>query len=170
MNWIQPLAGDVRRVITGHDEKGVAQVWIDDLASNKKATPNGIVSTLVWSTDATPATMPIGLDGEDMGARIMGTAPPSNGSRFAVIDFPPHTEGAMHRTDTVDFVIVIEGEIEMLMDASSVTLRRGDVLVQRGTNHLWRNNGNNPARAAVVLLDGEQLPVDGALKGAENAR
>lgn len=170
MNAVEPVAEPVRRVITGHDENGVAKVWIDDMASNRKSTPNGIVSTLIWSSDASPATIPVGLDVEDMGARILGTAPPPHGSRFAIIEFPPRTAGAMHRTDTLDLLVVMDGQIDMQLDDSSVSLKRGDVMVQRGTNHLWQNNSDTPARAAVVLLDAETLPIDGALKGVVNAR
>ena len=82
-----------------------------------------------------------------MGARIVGTAPPPNGTRFCVIDFPPGNHPHMHRTETVDYVIVIEGEIEMDMDDSTVKLKAGDIMVQRGTNHAWANrSGKKRAR------------------------
>jgi quercetin dioxygenase-like cupin family protein len=156
--------------VTGHDERGVAKALIDDVAANSKSSPTGIVSTLVWSSDATPARIAVGERAEDMGARILGTAPPSRGSRFAVIDFPPRTSGRMHRTDTIDYVMMVEGELEMLLDDSSVTIAKGDVMVQRGTNHEWRNNGDVPARAAFVLLDAEPLAIGEPVQGLENAR
>ena len=79
-----------------------------------------------------------------MGARILGTAPPVNGTRFAVIDFSPDNKPHMHRTETIDYVLVLSGEIEMDMDASSVKLKAGDVMVQRGTNHAWVNRSLRP--------------------------
>ncbi len=76
-------------------------------------------STLIWITDQNPAAMAVGEKIEDMGARIVGTPPPPNGTRFAVIDFPPGNHPHMHRTETIDYVIVIDGEIEMDMDDST---------------------------------------------------
>ena len=80
-------------------------------------------------------------------------------TRFAVIDFPPGNKPHMHRTETVDYVIVIEGEIEMDMDDSTVKLKAGDVLVQRGTNHAWVNRSDKMARVAFVLVDAETLGI-----------
>ena len=88
-----------------------------------------------------------------MGARIVGTPPPPNGTRFCVIDFPPGNHPHMHRTETVDYVIVIDGEIEMDMDNSTVKLKQGDIMVQRGTNHAWANRSGKHARVAFVLVD-----------------
>ena len=114
---------------------------------------------MIWCTDGSPASMPIGGTPEDMGARIIGTAPPARGSRFAIIDFPPGNAPHMHRTETIDYVIVLEGEIEMDMDQSSVKLKAGEVMVQRGTNHAWANRSNKRARVAFVLLDAEPLGI-----------
>ena len=106
---------------------------------------------MMWSTDASPT----GIAGnEDEGARILGSAPPANGSRFTMMEFLPGNAGHLHRTDTVDYVICIAGEIDMFLDDSQfVTLRAGDVLIQRGTNHSWVNRSDQPCRLAVVLLD-----------------
>lgn len=160
----------VRRVVTGHDDNRVAKVLIDAPATNAKRPSPGLVSTLIWSTDATPGKLPIGENIEDHGARILGTAPPKNGTRFAVIDFPPGNHPHMHRTDTIDYVIVIEGEIDMLMDDSTVTLKQGDVMVQRGTNHAWANRSGSRARVAFVLIDAEPLGIGDPVVGASNAR
>ena len=132
-----PSPPPIRRVITGHDSNGVAKVLIDAAATNAKHPQPGLVSTMMWCTDGAPASMPIGDDPEDMGARTLGTAPPRNGTRFAVIDFPPGNHPHMHRTETVDYVIVIEGEIEMDMDASSVKLKAGDQTI-------WSYKGKAP--------------------------
>ena len=149
----------IRRVVTGHDLDNVAKVLIDAPALNARGPGTGLVSTLIWSTDGAPAQVPVGEDIEDMGARKLGSAPPPNGSRFAVIDFPAGVVSAMHRTETVDYVIVIEGEIDMDMDASTVKLRQGDVMVQRGTNHAWVNRSDKKARVAFVLIDAEPLGI-----------
>ncbi len=169
MTETKPNYPPIRRVVTGHDGE-VAKVMIDAAATNAKFPGSGNVSTLIWSTDKTPAAMPAGKDFEDMGARILGTAPPANGTRFAVIDFPPDNKPHMHRTETVDYVLVLEGEIEMDMDNSTVKLKAGDVMVQRGTNHAWANRSNARARVAFVLIDAEPLGIGKPVLGTANAR
>src|ERR1700751_3333232 len=149
----------IRRVVTGHDRNNVAKVIMDGPATNAKAGASGATSTLIWTTDSTPADCPVGEDSEDLGARIIGTPPPENGSRFAVITFPPGNPGRMHRTETIDYVVVMEGELDMDMDDSTVKLRAGDVMVQRGTNHAWVNRGKQVARAAFVLIDAKPLGI-----------
>jgi quercetin dioxygenase-like cupin family protein len=160
----------IRRVVTGHDEANVAKVLLDEPATNAKHPQPGQVSTLMWCTDGAPASIPIGEQPEDMGARILGTAPPRHGTRFTVIDFPPGNQPHMHRTETIDYVIVIEGEIEMDMDASSVKLKAGDVMVQRGTNHAWANRSDKRARVAFVLVDAEPLGIGSPVTGGQSAR
>ena len=76
----------------------------------------------------------------------------------------------MHRTETIDYVIVISGEIDMDMDNSTVTLKAGDVMVQRGTNHAWINRGKERARLAFVLVDATPLGIGHPVVGATNAR
>ncbi len=159
----------IRRVVTGHDAGNVAKVLLDAPATNSRGPGNGLVSTLIWSTDRTPAQAPLGEEIEDMGARMLGSAPPPNGSRFAVIDFPAGVVSAMHRTETVDYVIVIEGEIDMDMDDSTVKLRQGDVMVQRGTNHSWVNRSDKKARVAFVLIDAEPLGIGHPVLGKSAA-
>jgi quercetin dioxygenase-like cupin family protein len=160
----------IRRVVTGHDEAGAAKVILDHPATNAKFPSPGVVSTMIWCTDRTPADISGGESIEDMGARILGTAPPPRGSRFAVIDFPPGNEAHMHRTETIDYVIVLEGEIDMDMDESTVRLRAGDVMVQRGTNHAWANRSGKRARLAFVLIDAEPLGIGKPVTGAASAR
>jgi quercetin dioxygenase-like cupin family protein len=160
----------IRRVVTGHDANCVAKVLLDAPATNAKRPGSGLVSTLIWSTDSAPAQVPIGEKIEDLGARILGSAPPPKGTRFAVIDFPPGNHSRMHRTETVDYVIVLEGKIEMDMDNSTVKLKQGDVMVQRGTNHAWVNRSDKRARVAFVLVDGEPLGIGNPILGTDNAR
>jgi quercetin dioxygenase-like cupin family protein len=169
MTDTKPDYPPIRRIITGHKGE-VAQVLIDSAASNAKYPAPGTVSTLIWSTDSSPAKISGGTDAEDMGARILGTAPPKNGTRFAVIDFPPGNTPHMHRTETIDYVIVLEGEIEMDMDESTVKMKAGEIMVQRGTNHAWANRSNARARIAFVLIDAEPLGIGKPVAGANNAR
>jgi quercetin dioxygenase-like cupin family protein len=166
----QPKNPPIRRVVTGHDGNNVAKVFIDAPATNAKRPDSGVVSTLMWITDLSPADIAIGEDIEDTGARIVGTAPPANGTRFCVIDFPPGNRPHMHRTETIDYVIVIEGEIEMDMDDSTVKLKAGDILIQRGTNHAWANRSDRRARVAFVLVDGAPLGIGKPVTGMANAR
>jgi len=160
----------IRRFVTGHDDNHVAQVIMQGPATNAKHPSPGTVSTLIWSTDGTPADIAVGEQIEDLGARIMGTAPPENGTRFAVIDFPPGNAPRMHRTETIDYVIVLEGEIEMDMDGSTVKMKAGDVMVQRGTNHAWANRSSKRARLAFVLIDAVPLGIGQPITGATTAR
>ena len=174
----------IRRAVTGHDETGKAVVIIDGAAPNVKVrkAAGGLVSTLLWVTDETPAD----ISGRaDQGDREIGVAPPAMGSVFRVVDFPPAVDAAaidneavmrelgigdhlkspggttlrhplMHRTSTIDYAIVISGEIDMLLDDSEVHLRAGDVMVQQGTNHAWVNRGKESCRIAFVLIDAKK--------------
>lgn len=160
----------IRRLITGHGDNNVAKVILEGPAANTKTPRQGVASTLMWSTDAMPADIATGEHAEDMGARILGTAPPKNGSRFIVMEFAPGVASEMHRTETIDYIVMIEGEIDMDMDDSTVKLRAGDIMVQRGTNHAWVNRGKEPARMAIVLLDGKPLGIGHPRVGSENAR
>lgn len=163
----QRPAPKFRRIVTGHDAEGKAVIWMDGDATNHKFPNDKITSTMMWSTDRTPTDL---LGAEDEGARIIGTAPPASGSRFTMMQFFPGNQGHMHRTDTVDYVICLSGEIDMEVDGGkSVTLRAGDVVIQRGTNHAWINRGTEPCRLAVVLIDA--LPKrEGSVSGLASAR
>jgi naringenin degradation protein FdeH len=167
-----------RRVVTGHDAAGKALVLFDGAAPNVKLRQaTGLTSTLLWVTDESPADNTGSADAAD---REIGVAPPARGSVFRVVDFPPAAEvgavdnaamlremglsggargdprhATMHRTRSVDYAIVISGEIDMLLDDSEVRLRAGDVVVQRGTNHAWVNRGKETCRIAFVLVDAE---------------
>lgn len=149
----------IRRVVTGHDAKGVAKVLIDGPATNTRSSRPGSGSTLMWSSHETPADIAIGEGIEDLGARQLGTAPPANGTRFTINDIPPGRPGLMHRTETLDYAIVLAGEIDMVMDDSTVTLKAGDVVIQRGTHHSWVNRGTQPVRIAFVLIDAKPLGI-----------
>ncbi len=170
MSTEQPKYPPIRRVVTGHDDNNAAKVIMDGPATNHKGGASGAQSTLIWITEGAPAEMPVGETVEDLGARILGTPPPANGTRFAVITFPPGNPGRMHRTETIDYVIVMQGELDMEMDDSTVKLKAGDVMVQRGTNHAWVNRGKEVARAAFVLIDAKPLGIGHPIVRGENAR
>jgi quercetin dioxygenase-like cupin family protein len=141
----------VRRIVTGHDARGKAVVWRDAPAGNEQSRADRIISTLIWSTDATPFDY---TRDEDMAERKLGIAPPAGGTRFSFLEIQPGNSAYMHRTDTIDYVVCVAGEIDMDLDDSTVKLRAGDAMVQRGTNHAWVNRGSEPCRLAVVLVDG----------------
>lgn len=143
------MALGIRRVVTGHDADGKAMVRIDDVAANLGSGRANHAAQLIWTTDA----VPVGLaeDGEDKGAREIGTTIPG-GSVFRVVEYGPGVVPRNHRTDSIDYAVVISGEIDMEMDGTVVHLRAGDVLVQRATIHNWINNGTEPCVIAFVLI------------------
>jgi len=160
----------IRRVVTGHGGKNVAKVIREGHAANTKTPRAGVASTLMWCSDRMPADIAVGEKVEDMGARILGTAPPQNGSRFIVMEFAPGIASEMHRTETIDYIVMLSGEIDMDMDQSTVKLRAGDIMVQRGTNHAWVNRSSEPARLAIVLLDATPLGIGHPRLRGEQAR
>jgi quercetin dioxygenase-like cupin family protein len=161
MSTAKPPARKVRRVVTGHDKSNKAKVIIDGFADNVKSSAPTSASIAVWASDTMPIEMPVGEAGqvEDCGQRKLPTQPPPNGTRFIVMEFDPGAEGQMHRTETIDYIACLEGEIDMDMDDSTVTLRAGDVMVQRGTNHAWMNRSKARARLAIVLVDAKPLGI-----------
>ena len=136
---------------------------LDGEPANVKYPAPGIVSTTLWTTFETPAEIKVGDDAEDMGNREIPLPPAVNGSRFAIVDFLPGNAVFMHRTETIDYVIVLAGELDMDMDDSTLKVKAGDVMVQRGTNHAWANRGSIPARIAIVLIDGQSLGIGKAV-------
>ncbi len=156
-----------RRIVTGHDAGGNPMIWIHGDATNHKFPSEKISSTLMWSTDCSPTHL---YGEDDEGNRILGSSPPANGSRFTMMEFQPGNEAHLHRTDTVDYVICIAGEIDMFMDDTQfVTVHTGDVVIQRGTYHAWANRSGKPCRLAVVLLDA--MPKrPGSISGLASAR
>jgi quercetin dioxygenase-like cupin family protein len=139
-----------RRIVTGHDAGGRAVILHDGAAPNVKRRPSGLVSTLLWTTDESPADAD---RQDDRAARETGIPPPERGSIFRVVDFPPGAKGEMHRTRSIDYGVVIEGEIDMLLPGGEVHLHAGDVLVQQATDHAWENRGEATCRIAFILID-----------------
>lgn len=176
------MAEGIRRVVTGHDRNGKAIVLMDGICPHVRQRPGGgTKATLLWVTDETPADV---SGSSDRAARTIGVPPPPNGSIFRIVEFPPDkpmTEEerqamlremglkdetkapprhpGMHRTDSIDYAVVLEGEIDMLLDDSEVHLRAGDVLIQQGTIHAWANRGTKPCKIAFVLIHAHRPPV-----------
>ena len=163
-----------RRIVTGHDSRGKAVVLFDDVAAAKQRGANGV--TLFWVTSEFPVDAAVS---SDRAQTPIGVPPPKNGTVFRVVDFAPASPHAApvdhnevlramgidpatqgyprhantHRTKTIDYAIVLDGEIEMLLDDTEIHVKAGDVLVQQATNHAWVNNGTKPCRIAFILVD-----------------
>lgn len=152
----------VRRVVTGHDASGRAVVKIDELSKNIGSSRPGATSCVAWTTEAFPVN---NTGGDDEGLRKVGTTL-RNGTVFRVIEFAPGVAPRNHRTDSVDYVVVMSGEIDMELEGSVVHLRAGDVLVQRGTIHNWVNRGTTPCVIAAILIDAKPVEVDGKVLDA----
>ena len=178
--------------MTGHDENGKAVIESDGPAPNVKVREGaGFVSTLLWVTDETPAKAGLRIDRAE---RTIAVAPPANGSILRIVDFPPvspevdkmdgaallramgvHESSAagapsrhayMHRTKSVDYGIVLSGEIDMLLDDSEVHLKAGDIVIQQATNHAWVNRSNAFCRIAFILIDAhDPLAQENPVKG-----
>ena len=149
----------LRRVVTGHDAKGKAKVLIDEQVGNVFSHRAGAEFSVIWSTD----TLPANNDGsEDPSRKEIGTTI-DGGSVFRVVSFGPGVAPRNHRTDSIDYAVVMSGEIDMALDDVTVHLKAGDVLVQRGTVHNWINNGTVPCVIAFTLVSAKPVEIDGKL-------
>ncbi len=176
---IQPT----RRIVTGHNKAGRSVVLFDGLVHPGRKLQDDIY---LWITEGTPAS---NVGHADAAERAVRLEPPSEGSVFHFVQFPPAAELAdlsseererlmvelfnnlgashtrvdtarspgMHRTKTLDYVILLSGEVTLLLDEGEVNLTPFDVVVQRGTNHAWVNRGTKPALIAVVSIDAEPI-------------
>jgi mannose-6-phosphate isomerase-like protein (cupin superfamily) len=150
---------NVRRVVTGHDTSGHAVVKIDEISSNVTSSRPGQSACVIWTTDASPADN----SGEhDEGLRKTGTTL-ANGTVFRIVEYGPGVSPRVHRTDSIDYAVVMAGEIDMQLDDGEVHLKAGDVLVQRGTIHNWVNRGTVPCVIAFVLVDARPVAVAGSV-------
>jgi quercetin dioxygenase-like cupin family protein len=149
-----------RRIVTGHAPDGRSIVVEDGGVPHIRTLP-GASFDEVWSTGAAPEPLGLVPAGEptSMAPRI---GPPPGGSTIRLIDFPPAPAGGrrspMHRTASIDYGIVLEGEMILLLTDSEVALKAGDVVIQRGTDHGWENRSDHLARMAFVLIDASFAP------------
>jgi len=173
-------ASDIRRVVTGLDTDNKTSTLFDSRLTLKPG-PYGIAAVNLWITDSYPPTLTFN---DDPAAKPIGISPPDNGTKLRVVEFPPldpATEAKlepnflmksvgdraparglpvkhplMHRTRSLDYAVVLSGEIDMMLDASLVHLKPGDVVVQQATNHGWINHGTQPCRILFVLMDSKE--------------
>ena len=171
----------MRRVVTGHDEEGKSIVVLDGPPAKSIGEDIGGLFEL-WNTDGNLINTKDRIDRADDEILL---SPPKNGSRFRYFQINPTPEGvpmdvlqnmaadafekigashhridtskhpAMHKTDTIDYIILLEGDVTLILDKEEVDIKPHDVVVQRGTNHAWVNNGNNPALLIAVLIDSD---------------
>jgi quercetin dioxygenase-like cupin family protein len=177
----EPAPRPVRRIVTGHDAKGRSRFIMDgEPPLARQRMPGSVVVTELWLTPMTPADNS-GI--AETAAGPLRLQPPADGSVFRIIDFPPEKQhrialsqeiaagdngsgvvtalkegsagrtAGFHRTNTIDYVVVISGEMYALMDEGERLMRSGDVLVQRGTSHAWANRSKKAARLAFILID-----------------
>ena len=139
---------NVRRVVTGHDDQGRAKVLIDETVKNVASQRPGALYSVIWSSEG----FPVNNDGDaDPSGKKIGTTI-SDGTVFRIVSFGPGVAPRNHRTDSIDYAVVMSGEIDMELDVGKVHLKAGDVLVQRGTIHNWVNNGKEPCVVAFTLV------------------
>ena len=140
----------VHRVVTGHDANGRAVFKSDDVTPTRMIASGDASFLLLWTTPTVPADNNDETDGRvrDAGLTI------DQGSVIRIVDMLPGCESPMHRTNSIDYGIVLEGEIELELDSGAMkTIRQGGIIVQRGTNHLWRNTRDKVARIAFILIE-----------------
>ena len=147
----------LRRVVTGHDKNGKAIVKIDEPVKNVVSGRPGAVSSVIWSTDKFPTD---NTDEADGAQRKVGTSQ-DTGTVFRVVRFMPGVTPRNHRTDSIDYAVVMSGEIDMDLDGTVVHLKAGDVMVQRGTIHNWINKGKEPCQIAFVLVGATPVTAGG---------
>ena len=179
------MTHQIRRVVTGHDEKGRAIVISDDPAPSVHVNKNerDWFSVDIWRTHEMPAKIVAKTEEPTAGPRRQ--MPTANGTVLRINSFPPESEAVramtpadslrvfeglgnpkaatfgkggrhpmMHRTESVDYALILSGEITMLLDDEEVLLKAGDVVVQCGTNHAWSNRSKAPCLVAFILIDG----------------
>ena len=157
------MALQLRRVVTGHDQNGRAVVTIDEVSKNLISSRPGSTACVVWTSES----FPVDNTGDaDEGLRKTGTTL-KDGTVFRVVEFAPGVAPRVHRTDSVDYAVVMSGEIDMELDDSVVHLKAGDVLVQRGTIHNWINRGSAPCVIAFILIDAKPVEIGGKVLHAE---
>jgi quercetin dioxygenase-like cupin family protein len=147
----------IRRVVTGHDAQGRALVAIDEVCGNVISRRPNHASCVVWSTREFPAD---NGDERDGAAREVATTDP-NGTVFRIVEYRPGVAPRNHRTESIDYAVVLAGGIDMELEGETVQLRAGDVLVQRGTVHNWVNRGAEPCVIAFVLVAAKPVERNG---------
>jgi uncharacterized cupin superfamily protein len=158
------MAMKVRRIVTGHNAAGKAVVKTDEQIAAVPRVAAGISGAEIWSTDQ----MPIDNSAAADAAQRAGFVKHNNyvgdggGTTFRINEWAPGHARFTHRTETMDYAIVLSGEIDLELDSGEVThLKPGDIVVQRGTIHTWVNKGSVPAVTAFILIDAKPVVVNG---------
>jgi mannose-6-phosphate isomerase-like protein (cupin superfamily) len=183
----------IRRVVTGHDRDGKSIFIMDGKAPNileMKSMP-GVALTDLWRTTTSPA---LNSGNKDAAAGRIKLEPPGNGTILRIVEFPPDAawrktadakaafasigaggapdresgDPMMHTTATVDYIIVLKGEIYAILDKGEKLLKQGDILVQRGTNHSWSVRGEEPCVIAAILVSAK--PAGRLMRDAKRKR
>ena len=154
---------NIRRVVTGHDDQGRAKVLIDETVKNVASPRPGALYSVIWSSEGFPVDNDRDID--PSGKKIGTTIP--NGTVFRIVSFGPGVAPRNHRTDSIDYAVVMSGEIDMDLDGSIVHLKAGDVLVQRGTIHNWINKGTEPCVIAFTLVSAKPASAGGKTLAAQ---
>lgn len=153
----EDLYPNLRRIVTGHDADGKSVVMIDAPCTYHGAGGTSWRVQDIWEHDTVPT--PIDATEPDPTEGPVNFNLPETGIRVRITDIPPTPPGSepfMHRTDSVDYLHVLEGEIVMQLDDDQheITLRKGDTLVQRATNHAWVNRSDRHCRLFIVMVAG----------------
>ena len=169
----------MRRIITGHNQHGKSIITLDGPPARSIGEDVGGLFE-VWNTDGSDI---ISTDEIDRADEDILLSPPSGGTKFRYFQINPLPEGvpdammqeiaadafekigaahhrvdtkkhpAMHKTETIDYIILLQGDVTLILDEEEIDLKPFDVVVQRGTNHAWVNNGDEPALFIAVLID-----------------
>jgi len=182
----------MRRVVTGHDKNGRSVFLQDGKAKNIKEMESmpGLALTDLWETTGAPAS---NEGNQDAAKRPVRLEPPAGGTIVRIVEFPPDAQwrgkadakaafdsiGAghakdkanadpmMHKTATVDYIIVLKGQIHAIMEKGEKLLKKGDILIQRGTNHSWSVRGKKPCVVAAILVSAKPVGAKAAPKPAK---
>ena len=154
------MSGTIRRVVTGHDETGKSVVLSDGPPPQHHPMHGPSVGAdfvEIWSTTRAVPEL-TSTEASEPNERAFTIMPPSGHLLRLISIYPPKDGGhrtVMHRTRTLDYVVVIQGEVVLALDDSEVVLKKGDVVVQRGTNHAWENRSDAVALMAFFHIDAE---------------
>jgi len=154
----EAMALRVRRVVTGHDAAGKAIVQIDEISQNLRSARPGAEACVIWTSEGFPID---NTGSADEGLRETGTTH-GNGTVFRILELQPGNTPRIHRTDSLDYAVIMKGEIDMELETGDIThLKAGDVIVQRGTVHNWVNRGPEPCVIAFVLIAAKPVEAGG---------
>ena len=164
------MAMQVRRVVAGHDSTGKSIILTDEvLNAASRGQGNNIDGCEIWSTDRMPVDNGAVAEPLQRAGQVKRDIDPHNnyvrtggGSVIRIIEWKPGHSRFTHRTETVDYVVILSGEIDLELDENEIVhLKQGDVVVQRGNMHTWTNKGIVSAVMAAVLIDATPFEADG---------